>query len=111
MKVELRSSPVEAGSQVCSRIRSDVEQALQAIVTVKDQFIVNDSLWFRIQKGKATPAVVNSAHFMTSHFTQFLVQNAGWESPKESAVRKSMGIWNFRRIKAPAWIGIRCCIL
>jgi hypothetical protein len=60
-----------------------VEQALQAIVTVKDQFIVNDSLWFRIQKGKATPAVVNSAHFMTSHFTQFLVQNPGWESPKE----------------------------
>jgi hypothetical protein len=77
MTTDVRVIPPEVPSEVGQKVISDVVSALQSVATTNGKFIVNDTLWYAVQRGKVTPCVVNSAHFITGRLQKFL-KEAGW---------------------------------
>ena len=55
-----------------------ITAALQSIVTVGDQFMVNDTRWYMDRNGKATRCVMNSADYLSNRFQSTLRDKYGW---------------------------------
>jgi hypothetical protein len=86
MKVKCRTAPDINEAGIRRKVDGDVRAALQSVITVGGKFVVNDSLWYGLDKrGKVKPRVVNSADFISRTFQRTLVSR-GWSIPKASAL-------------------------
>lgn len=67
-------------------IVSDVTQALNSLVTVGDEFIVNDTIWrkraTKNNRSTLNPIVVNQADFIPKGIERCLENQLGWETQK-----------------------------
>lgn len=82
MKVSIEHLDPQIDSEIAKAIIEPVTQALNRIVTVGNQFVVNPSHWYWINpKMKVRPSVVNSAAFLSTHFQNNL-QELGWFKEK-----------------------------
>lgn len=84
MIVHVRTSPETVAETVSQRVRDDVVAALQAIKTVGEEFIVNDTICYmeRVQRGSSNrilrPCVMNSAEFLSHTFQVTLQDRCKW---------------------------------
>lgn len=80
MTAVARPAPISAA--IDNQITGAVTQALQAVRTSSNNFIVNDTLWFALNdRNKVTPCVMNSAKFISKKFLDEL-ETAGWTKEK-----------------------------
>ncbi len=56
----------------------EVTAALESIITVGSEFIVNDTLWHIDRNGVPKPCVMNSAEFLSKRFQTVLRDQYGW---------------------------------
>jgi hypothetical protein len=78
---------------LAAAVRAEVHGALQQVTTSGSQFVVNDTAWLQFRaSGKATPAVLNAANYISKSFQQRLK-----ETPKPWTTEKKV---NDQRIDA-----------
>lgn len=80
MQIQTRRTPppFAVDDATSKRITNDVSAALQAITTLNDKFIVNDTVWYWVnQQGWVKPTVVNSALYLSETFEAELGRR-GW---------------------------------
>lgn len=78
MIVDHRKLPPALPKSVVGLVQAEIEQALGAVATVNDKFIVNPSAWCSVGQGRARRAVMNSAGFISKTFQRDLEQS-GWQ--------------------------------
>ncbi len=73
MQVQVRRDPKEIDPAVVRQVTSDVTAALQGVATKGTRFVVNDTLWYGLnRKSKVTAQVVNSAGFISKTIQKYL---------------------------------------
>lgn len=79
MKKILKSDVEVGNDSIHDQIYSEIETALNAIKTVENKFVVNDTIWhWKNPAGKIKPTVVNSAKFVTGIFQSNLKSQSNW---------------------------------
>lgn len=77
------AQPSSVSAAINDQVSNAVTTALQAVRTVDNDFVVNDSLWFaENDRGRVTPCVMNSAAFISKTFLAEL-EGLGWTKEKE----------------------------
>jgi len=73
MQVFIESDDSFLPKNISESVISIIRDCLESITTIGDQFIINDTLFYREQKpNKFTPCVVNSATYISSKFQAYL---------------------------------------
>ena len=81
MQVQVRAAPIEINQVIRDRVIEDVTESLQSVTTRGNRFVVNDTLWYGLNRqGKATLQVVNSAGYISQRFEKHLRDARGWKS-------------------------------
>src|SRR4051812_25015815 len=84
MQVDVRCTPAEVDAAVRDRVTKDVTEALKAVCTINNQFIVNPTVWYGVNdNGAVKPRVVNSAGFISKTFENYLKKVKGWDRQKK----------------------------
>lgn len=98
MKVAVESVNNSLGPGVVVRLVDEVTSALQSVVTLEDEFVINDTLWFwQNTRGAIRPTVVNSAHYITSNFQNALVEQ-GWKKEATIDGQRFDGFLEFEQV-------------
>jgi hypothetical protein len=83
MQVQVRAAPIELNQSIRDRVVADVTESLQSVRTDDERFVVNDTLWYGLNRqGRATLQVVNSAGFISQRFENYLHDVKGWQNQK-----------------------------
>jgi hypothetical protein len=81
MQVQVRAAPTEINQIIRDRVIEDVTASLQSVTTQGNRFVINDTLWYGLNRqGKATLQVVNSAGYISQRFENHLRDARGWKS-------------------------------
>ena len=88
MKVTALARPSLISAAIEAQVTGAITQALKAVRTTDDDFIVNDLLWFAVNdRGKVTPCAMNSAKFISKKFLDEL-KTIGWTKEKSIIAQK-----------------------
>jgi hypothetical protein len=78
MIVISRFKSVSLSPKVEDQIEKEISLALKSIKTVNNEFVVNNTVWYKARgKDKIKPCVVNSADFLSQTFQKQLNQTLG----------------------------------
>jgi len=113
LKVTTVAKPSHISSAIDSQVLTDVTRALGDVRTSGQDFIVNDSHWYAVNdRGKITPCVMNSAHFLSKRFLGALGA-IGWTT-EESILEQTIDAYieirdsnQAYRVKADSLITLR----
>jgi len=81
MKATMLSSPSEISAQTRDLVAGEISEAIRNVVTIDSRFVVNDTLWFKLNGKRVTPTVMNSAKFITAAIAAN-IRTLGWEPEK-----------------------------